>query len=131
MLPNLPFRTRYTSSKQLISGQRVNDYADLLTSYGEYAALANGGFPNAPTLNYAFSNLITVATANDSAALPLAKAGLSINVTNNGVASANIFPQPLDVINAVAAGGSVALGVGASATFVCVKTGFWRRFVSA
>lgn len=129
-LPNLPFGI-YTTSKQLISGSRVNHIAGMLTSgMTNIVALAGGGFAGAFTINTAFAEFTTVATANDSGALPPAKQGLCIYVTNSGVASLNIFPQPADNISGAGAGVAAAVAVGATIEFICTKNGIWRKIVT-
>lgn len=131
-LPNLPFGILATT-KQLISGLHINNLTYLLTgtSTGNNTALAGGGYAGAPTIGSAFYEINTVASANDSVALPLAKSGLRVCVTNSGANSANVFPQPADAINAGGAGAAVALAAAATAMFVCTKDGIWKRFVSA
>lgn len=131
-LPNLPFKSRYTSSRQLISGERINYYADLLTSYAQYSALAGGGYSSLPayTINAAFADITTVTNANDSIMLPLAQVGLTITVTNDGAQQLALFPQPNDNISGSGAGVSVTLAVGATTTYVCTKVGIWRRYTT-
>lgn len=132
-LPTLPFKLRLTSSRQLIPGFLINALVDMLTSFqGTITALAGGGFSSAtPVLNAAFNEITVVATGGDSVALPSAQVGLAITVTNSGANSANIFPQPLDIINAQGAGASIALAAAATADFVCTKAGVWKRYTSA
>jgi hypothetical protein len=131
-LPLLPFRTRYTTSKQLISGGRINEYADMLTSFqGGIVALAGGGRTGSPTLNAAFVELATVATGADSVQLPVAKVGLAITITNSGANSAQIFANGTDTINGTAGATGVALAAAATAEFICTKDGVWKRYVSS
>jgi hypothetical protein len=131
MLPNLPFGT-LISSKQLVSGNHINGFNQLLTGTATgIVALAGGGFAGAPALNSAFNELTTVATIGDSVALPPAKSGLRVTIINSGAQQANVFPQPADVINAGGAGVQVTLAAAATAMFVAVKDGVWKRFVSA
>jgi len=131
-LPALPFKLRFTSSRQLLPGSLANNIMDMLTSFqGTITALAGGGFAGAPTLNAAFNEITVAATGGDSVALPLAQVGLAITITNSGASSVNVFPQPTDVINAGAAGASIALAAAATADYVCTKTGVWKRYASA
>lgn len=130
-LPNLPFAI-YTASKQLISGNHINNVNNLLTSFtGNLTALAGGALAGATPLNSAFCELTVVANANDSAILPPAKVGLRICVMNSGAASAQIFANGTDTINGTAGATGVALANGATALYVCTKNGVWRRFISA
>jgi len=131
-LPVLPFKLRFTSSRQLIPGDRVNAITDMLTSFaGAIIALAGGGFAGAPTINAAFNEITVAATGGDSVALPSAQVGLAITITNSGAQSVNVFPQPTDIINAGAAGAAIALAAAATADYVCTKTGVWKRYASA
>lgn len=133
-LPNLPFNILATS-KQLISGLHINNLTYLLTGTAtSITAKAGGGYAGAPTLGSWSNELTTVATAADSVALPLAKSGLRVIVINNGAQAAAVFPQPTDTINGGAAGAAAPGGLanaGATAMFICIKDGQWRRFVSA
>lgn len=131
-LPILPW-TPYTSSRQLISGNRINHISDLLTSFqGSITALAGGTrTANTPVLNAAFNEVTVCATDNDSVVLPVAKVGLRVEVTNSGAASLQIFGNGTDTINATAGSVGVALAAAAAALFICTKNGVWKRFVSA
>lgn len=129
-LPSLPFNILITS-RQLISGHHVNGLGGLLTSFaGTITALAGGGFPKAPTLSAAFNEITVCATIADSVALPLAKQGLRVCVTNSGAASANVFPQPLDNISGAGAGVAAAVAAAAVVMFICTKNGIWRKIVT-
>ncbi len=122
----------YSSSKQLVSGSDFNKVIDLLTTFQQVTALAGGTRVTAtPVLNAANVEITVSATANDSVVLPPAKVGFDIVVVNNGVASAQIFANGSDVINATAGSAGVALAAAATARFHCVKAGLWKRFVSA
>lgn len=131
-LPILPW-TPYTSSRQLVSGNRINHISDLLTSFlGSITALAGGTLTaNTPVLNAAFCEIAVCATGADSVVLPPAKVGLNITVTNSGAASAQVFANGTDVINATAGATGVALAAGATAMYQCTKLGVWKRFLSA
>lgn len=127
MLPNLPFG-RLISSRQLISGDHINHIGDLLTSFaGSLVALAGGGLSAlTPVFNAAFNEVTTVATINDSYALPIAKVGLIITVTNSGAATMNIFANSAlpDTISGAA---SETQATGVCVEYICTKTGIWKR----
>lgn len=131
-LPNLPFST-LIPSRQLISGAHINGTNNLLTSFqGGIVALAGGALSAlTPILNAAFNEIGTVANANDSVVLPIAKVGLRVEVTNSGGASAQIFANGTDTINGTAGATGVALANTATALYICTKNGVWKRFVSA
>jgi hypothetical protein len=74
-----------------------------------------------------YSNVSTVANASDAVKLPDAIKGARCIVSNSGAAAAKVFPKLVtDVIDAVAAGGSVTLTNGKSALFTCHTDGIWQ-----
>lgn len=133
-LPNLPFGVLITS-KQLVSGTRMNELSGMLSSFvGSIAALAGGAQAGSPVLNAAFNEITTVTSASDSVQLPIAQVGLRVCVTNSGAGnSLQIFGNQsnTDTINGTAGATGVALAQNAVALFVCTKIGVWRRFVSS
>lgn len=129
-LPSLPFGI-LIPSRQLLSGNRANGTAGLLTSFSSVVAKAGGGLAGSPILNSAFVELTAVATAADSVQLPKALTGLRVCITNSGVASAQIFANGTDTIQGTAGNVGVALGNGTTALYVCTKNGVWKRFISA
>lgn len=131
-LPNLPHRTRFTSSKQLLPGSRLNSIDDQLNSYQELTALAGGTLVAAtPVINATNVSLEVVANGGDSVVLPPAKTGLVVSIVNNGAAAAQIFGNGTDTINATAGNVGVSLANGAAIVLRCIKNGNWRRFLSA
>lgn len=85
-------------------------------------------------LTAALNELTTVGTAADSVKLPLAVAGLSVQVFNTTATSAQVFGAGTDTINSVATATGVALAAGKNAIFFCTKTapgGTWRMVLSA
>ena len=135
MLPNLPFREKFTSSRQLIPGSRINSLTDLLTSSKSgITATPGGNNTNSVQLNDAYNEISVVTTANDSVVLPLAKAGLRVGVLNSDAAdSLRIFGFGTDTIKAGngAAAASSDLAAATAAVFECFKDGLWIRFTSA
>lgn len=133
-LPRLPFGNLITS-KQLISGQHINNLTALLTGTATGLTATPAGTQATSLPLNSWSNEITVvATANDGVLLPPAKSGLRVIVMNNDAAdSAQVFASGTDVIfpGNVAGNVGVALAAAATAMFVCTKDGRWNRFVSA
>lgn len=128
-LPKLPFN-RLIPSRQLISGEHINGIDDLLTSFaGALTALA-GGANSAltPVFGAAYNEVTTVVTAADSYAMPIAKVGLNITVTNSGAASMTVYANGTDTISGAA---SQAQAVGATVEYSCVKNGIWKRYTAA
>jgi len=110
-LPRLPFGLQIPS-RQLISGQHINNVNNLLTSFGQRVALAGGGLTGlTPIIDDAFTEITVVASANDSVQLPAAKTGLRCMVTNSGANSAQIFGRlgTTDTIQGTAGNVGVAL----------------------
>lgn len=132
-LPNLPFATQIPS-RQLVSGQHVNEFNNLLSSFGQLAALAGGGLSGlTPVISNAFTEITIVSTDEDSVQLPVAKVGLRCVVTNAGANAAQVFGHlgTTDTVQGVAGATGVALAAGATALYMCRKNGVWSRFVSA
>lgn len=135
MLPNLPFKDKFTSSRQLIPGSRINGLSDLLTSVKTgLTATPGGNNTNSVQLKDAFNEVSAVATANDSVLLPVAKAGLSVGIFNADAAdSLRIFGSGTDTIKAGAGAATASSDLAAvtAALFICFKDGLWIRFTSA
>jgi hypothetical protein len=128
-LPHLPF-SRYIPSRQLILGSDMNALFDMFTSFaGGLIALAGGGLSaKTPIFNAAYNEVDTVATAADSYALPPAKVGLCVTVTNSGAASMTVFGSGTDTVSGAA---SQAHAVGATIDYVCRKNGVWVRYTAS
>jgi len=75
----------------------------------------------------------TVATADDSVALPLAIAGMVKKVFNSSASSSNLYANPntnratssTDTINGVANGTAYAIAAGVAVEFFCPRDGIW------
>lgn len=83
--------------------------------------------------NYAYIEVDTCATNNDSVALPFASAGKAFSVFNNTASTLAIYASPntnpltgtTDVINRNANATSYTLTTGQTADFFCCKNGTW------
>jgi hypothetical protein len=95
-------------------------------------ALAGGAQAGTP-IKSMINRFITVATAADSAQLPVSAPGIGpITVVNAAaVNSMNVFPQTGDAINALAANAAFAVAAGKTATFTCTSAGRWHSVLSA
>lgn len=134
-LPFLPF-SRLITSRQLISGQHINSLTDLLTgTTASVIAFAGGGQAGATLLTSAFNEIATVANAADSLALPIAKSGMRIAITNLAANAPQIWVAngSSDVIRPNGATVTNVVGPAQNIThlFVCYKDGVWTRFISA
>lgn len=73
-----------------------------LSTTDSITALAGGGQTGAPVMNSALNRVTTVATGNDSVALPLCQAGPAAAVGGNPKQPVNTIGQMIYVINAAA-----------------------------
>jgi hypothetical protein len=86
---------------------------------------ATGGQGSATPITQALANVTTTASGG-GVVLPPAKAGMQINVANNGANSLQVYGNGSDTINGTAGSTGVALTAGASFTiFVCFMNGAW------
>jgi hypothetical protein len=91
-----------------------------LTALGNQAALAGGGLSaNTPILSAYITEFTTVASANDSCALPNGLAGLEYEVVNSGAQTLRVYCQTANPNNAGAADNIVSQG-GVNSTYIAV-----------
>lgn len=112
----------------------LSDSLSWSDSSATVTAAAGGTKAAALALTAGNVNISVCATAADSVLLPLAVAGLRMNIANNGAASAQVFGAGTDTINDVATGTGVAQANGKSATYFCTASapgGKWYRVLSA
>ena len=125
---------------KLITGAQLALLANTVASAKSgIVALAGGTLTaNTPVMNQTFNSVDTVASANDSVALPVAIPGRSITIANMGAQTLAVFAQTSNFSNGGAADQivlqtSVALiasttqASGVKATYVCAKLGVWQR----
>jgi len=108
------------------------------TTNAAVASYAGGGQTNATALAATANVVTTVASANDSVKLPLAKKGMKILVHNGHASnSMQVFGAGVDTINGVATATGVAQAAGKSALYYAVSdgdgtnAGAWFRILSA
>jgi hypothetical protein len=94
-------------------------------------AHAGGGKAGALQLTGAMASVGTVATAADSVLLPAAVVGGEFFLSNDGVASMQVFGNGTDTINLVATATGVAQANGVAALYFCTKVGNWSRVQSS
>lgn len=78
----------------------------------------------------AVNNVTTVATAGDSVLLPAAAAGMIVTVTNNGVASMQVYGNGTDTINSIATATGVPQLPGQTVVYTSVAAGNWLTNVN-
>lgn len=118
-----------TAASMTTTGFSASSVSDALTAF------AGGGQASALQLTSRINRVSTVASANDSVKLPLAVAGITVEVINGaGANSMQVFGAGTDIINDVATATGVAQAAGKTAQYVCVTSapaGKWYRNLSA
>ena len=111
------------------AGTVIYPVSDNLTAH------AGGGQASALLLTSTVNRVTTVASGNDSVALPLAVAGSEVKLINGaGVNSLQVFGSGTDIINDVATATGVAQLAGKAASYFCTTSapaGKWYRVLSA
>lgn len=91
-----------------------------------------GGAQAGTALKSSINRFITVASAADSAQLPVSAPGITLVVANAAAAnSMNVFPQTGDAINALAINTAFAVAAGKTCEFICTAAGRWHTVLSA
>lgn len=128
---NSPGLTRLIPSRQLIPGSLINDMND--ANYSFQALTALGTLVTDPALiNAANVEILSGSANNAGVKLPPALPGASINILNNSLNTTKIYPNgATDVIQNGATGyaavvTAVTMATLVSATFFCIKAGFWQ-----
>jgi hypothetical protein len=94
-------------------------------------AHAGGGQASALALTSMLNRVTTVATAADSVVLPVATAGLRIDVENAGANAMQVFANGSDTINGTAGATGLSQAIATVAIYRCYVAGAWTRTVGA
>jgi hypothetical protein len=96
-------------------------------------ALAGGAQTGATKLSFGMNVVSTVASGNDSAALPPAKGSGGIVIVKNAAASNSlqVFGTDPDTINGIATGTGVAQAHDITCMYIDIESGKWSRFLGA
>ena len=107
--------------RKLIDGKTIRTIVQQnLTASSGLVALAGGGLSaSTPVVLSYISEFTTVASANDSCALPPAIQGLEYEIVNSGAQTLRVYCNAANPANAGAADNIVAAG-GANSTYVSV-----------
>lgn len=89
-------------------------------------AHAGGGQANGTPLISGFNTFTVVATAADSATLPVDSEGQTVQVTNTSANSMNVYPASGGTINALSANTALAVAAGSTTTFYGTGTNAWH-----
>jgi len=131
MIPKSP-PSRYTNSRQLISGADFNNLNDQLNSAQSLTAL---GVAQGDAVAIDGSNIeIKAGSANNAGArLPVSYPGAEVWVLNNSANTTIIYGSGADTIQNAATtyAASVNMATLTSAVFKCIKAGFWQRIATA
>ena len=125
----------FIRTKGLHSGDALNTITGNL---GSYSSVTATGTTQADALAINTGNVeVASGSANNAGILlPPSYPGLTINVLNNSLNTTKIYPYGTEQIqNAgttfAAAGVAVTQATLVSSQYICIKTGFWQRFVTA
>ena len=131
VLANAPPRI-YTTSKQLIGGDDFNNVAAQLNSFQAVTALGIAQ-ADAAQINASNVEILAGSAANTGVKLPVSYPGADVIILNNSANSTLIYPFGTDQIQTnsatlyAAAGVAITMITLISASFVCIKKGFWQR----
>lgn len=104
----------------------ASSYANGLTAH------AGGGQASGWPITTEISQFTTVATAADSATLPVSVPGTQCMVANGAASnSMNVFPPVGSAINAAVSNTAFALAAGKNALFYCVSPTQWHAILSS
>lgn len=125
---------RYISSRQLIAGSDVNNFNDQNFSFQQLAALGVAQV-DAALIDAANVEVLSGSANNAGVKLPISYPGATINILNNSLNTTLLYPNGTDQIQNAGTGyaavsASVAMATLVSATFFCIKQGFWQRGLS-
>lgn len=128
-------RARLITSKQLVSGELINNMNDAFYSYQLLTALGTTQ-PTAALIDAANVEIASGSVNNAGAKLVAAIPGAEIDILNNSANTTNIYPNGTDQIqNAgttyAAASAAVAMATLVSWRLRCIKTGFWQRVITS
>lgn len=146
-MANVSTTRQLYNQQSFVPGARLVDGGDFARLFNAsqsvvsgLVAHAGGGQAAATTLTAAINQVDTVASANDSVALPVAIPGTIVRVINNTATSMQVFGQASnpntgagDTITAagssipIATGTGQACGAGVAFTYVCAKAGNWKQ----
>lgn len=134
-----PYEQEWFGDQKLISGQLLGEFAQrLFSSESDMVAGAGGTYAAATPITATQSHFGTVATAGDSAILPLAIPGSEFTIMNNTGNAMTIWAQNYNpnfggakdqilVLASPTVSYSVTLPSNYMGTFRCFQLGQWNR----
>lgn len=125
-------RLAYTTSRQLISGQSLNDLENQLNSFQQLLA-AGVAQADAAIINASNVEVLVGSANNAGVVLPKAYPGAFVSILNNSGNTTVVYGKGTDTVQNAGTtyAASVNMATLTSATFFCIKAGFWQRSVTA
>jgi hypothetical protein len=128
-------RSRLIASRQLVSGELINNMNDALYSY-QLLTAAGVAQTDAALIDGANVEIAAGSVNNAGAKLVPAVVGATIAILNNSANTTLIYPNGTDQIQNAGTGYAGASTAVAMATLVCwylrcVKAGFWQRVITS
>lgn len=125
-------RTIYSVGRQLISGQSINDLENQLNSFQSLTA-AGVAVGDAAPINAANVEVKAGSANNAGVVLPAAYPGAVVNILNNSANTTVVYGKGNDTVQNAGTtyAASVTMATLVSATFFCIKAGYWQRSVTA
>lgn len=126
------YRAQYSSSRQLISGQSINDLENQLNSYQSLTALGVA-VTDAAQIDAANVEIAAGSANNAGVLLPKAYPGAVVNILSNSLNTTVIYGKGTDTVQTTGTtfAASVTMATLVSTTFKCIKAGFWQRVSTA
>lgn len=125
-------RTQYTTGRQLISGQSINDLENQLNSFQQITAagVAQG---DAAVIDAANVEVLSGSANNAGIVLPKAYPGAVVSVLNNSLNTTKVYGKGTDTVQTTATtfAASVDMATLVQAVFRCIKAGYWQRIIPA
>ncbi len=132
-IPKGPPR-RYSTSRQLVAGDDINNLSDRACSFMQLTP--TGATQAAAALVDAANVEIPAGAAAGGVALPVSYPGAEVAILNNSGNTTTVYGSGTDVVQTsgttyAAAATGVSLVTLTSALYFCIKTGFWQRATTA
>jgi len=126
----------FLKTKGLHSGDLLNQISAALGSSQSITATGVAQ-TDAAAVNTANVEILSGSVNNAGILLPLSYPGLIINVLNNSLNTSKIYPSGTEQIQLngsgtayAAAGVAVTMATLVSSSYICIKTGFWNRYIT-
>lgn len=125
-------RNSYFPGRQLVLGQSINDLENQLNSFQQLTA-AGATAADAAIVDAANIEVLSGSANNAGVVLPKAYPGAIVSILNNSLNTTKVWGKGTDTVQTTGTtyAASVDMATLVSATFFCIKAGFWQRSVTA